>query len=200
MMIKAAATTEAPTRLRRPWTADEIEYLRAHYATDGPATIGKRLGRARGSVKGRAYDLGLYVAKKRPTPPPWTPGDLAALATLYAKHGPTIAARIMGRPVDQVRRKAEALRLYSPDLAARQNRERWDAIAAAEAAAIREPDEPTDAKPGTLAKVQIMQERAAAGCWLFHDDDAPLAVDDPHERAPAEPDALEPYDYDADAL
>lgn len=196
-MIQDARTADTKTRVT-PWTADEMEYLAAHYATDGPREIAGRLGRGFGAVQERAKALGLY----RPTPhkPPhaWGPADLAALRRLYPTRGAYLTAKLMGRDDRNVRRKAEALGLTcTRDVIRQQNIDRWEAQQAAEAAAILDP-EPTAAKPGTLAKIAVMAERAAAGRWLFHDDDAPTAIDDPDERAPADAAAVDAaWDLDA---
>lgn len=44
---------------RRPWTADEVEYVRAHYQSTATAKIAKAIGRTVTMVYNRAFKLGL---------------------------------------------------------------------------------------------------------------------------------------------
>ena len=45
---------------------EEIDYIAAHYQTDGPAVVGKHLDRPRGSIRLKAKEMGLsYVSTRK---------------------------------------------------------------------------------------------------------------------------------------
>lgn len=48
----------------RPFTEEEIEFIRAHYAKKGPTQLGKEMKRSTKSMKRRAEIMGLKVDKE----------------------------------------------------------------------------------------------------------------------------------------
>lgn len=101
----------APGTPREPlWTAEEIEYLRQHYASQPLRGIAAALGRPRPGVASKARKLGI---SKRPTPRPWTAEDEAYLAANY-EHATTMEiARALGRRHGNVKAHADRLGLMS---------------------------------------------------------------------------------------
>lgn len=102
--------------MRRPWTADEDEYLAAH-AEDSWADTARVLGRTRKAVQRRADKIGVTGTLRR-----WTPTE-DALLLRYAAEGRQGIWKLLGRNrgVVSVRAKLLGLDLRQPAVERVQN-------------------------------------------------------------------------------
>lgn len=95
------------------WTPEEDDVLRADYAALGARALAARLGRPTGSVSARAWGLGLVYSRAN-VPALWTPDEDAVVRERWAHEtAEAIAARLPGRTVDGVTKRARLLKLES---------------------------------------------------------------------------------------
>ena len=82
-----------------PWTDEEDQYLRKHYAADGAKGCADALGRTWKACGERSYSLG--IAKKRENSRiPWTEEDKEFLRENYETLGPVACARTLKRSAE----------------------------------------------------------------------------------------------------
>lgn len=105
--IKASGTR----RTRVPWTPEDEEFLRKHYAHKGAVFCARSLGRTKASVNRRAEHLGVRSKLRRD----WTPKEDAMLRLRYAKLTAPHLAKIMKRTEESIRGRVRKLGLSEPD-------------------------------------------------------------------------------------
>jgi len=93
--------------MRRPWTREEIEFLREYYGKIPAREIAEKLGRTPGAVRAKARVLGLSELRARP----WTREEIETLKRLYGEVRQRELGKILHRSEHAVRTKLYELGL-----------------------------------------------------------------------------------------
>jgi transposase len=95
--------------LSRPWTSEELAYLREHYDSDGYESVAKALGRTTAAILNRASKIG--VARAR-----WTDEERARLKILFGTVPVTELAATLRRTKRAIRDMANDLGIRAADI------------------------------------------------------------------------------------
>ena len=99
----------------RPWTAEEIEYLRREYPSRG-WWVCRDLDRTKVAVRHKATALGLENHYKRPYHNGWSKEEDDVIRRLYATGGSTVClAQIPKRSKSQIRHRAYLMGIKCPN-------------------------------------------------------------------------------------
>jgi DNA-binding CsgD family transcriptional regulator len=95
--------------MKKPWTQQEIEYVKMFYNKKSNTEIAKILGRSASSVQHKAARLNLTDTSKAVQGRPWTEEEEEYIIKYYEKRGCDFLAHKLKRTVLSVRRKAQNL-------------------------------------------------------------------------------------------
>jgi len=96
----------------RPWTTEEVEFLKHNVGTMSQYAIAKHLGRPQGGINSKIKSVLSPGAHEPPTKTkrrPWSSGDLETLAQLYPTTNADVIASKLNRSRHAIISKAQAL-------------------------------------------------------------------------------------------